>query len=267
MKTISGIAVCLFALAAGAAEHSTATYKMVAGRELQVHVVSPDGHSAGARAPAVVFFHGGGWRRGSPESAFPYAEAFAEHGIVTLAVEYRLTDAATLDDIIRDAVAAVRWTRERARGLGIHPGRIIAMGHSAGGHLAASAATLTAFDEADGYAQASPRPNALVLMAPYAATMESAGEYLPSGADIGDYEPRMNLSRRVPPTLIIQGDADTGVPPAESSAYHEALIAAGVDATLFSMPGVGHGFQEGDAKARVSERVLQFARELGYLDW
>lgn len=140
------------------------------------------------------------------------------------------------------------------------------MGHSAGGHLAASTATLTRFDDADGYAQASPRPNALALLAPYAATLETAGQYLPSGADIGDYEPRLNLSRRVPPTLIIQGDADTRVLPAESSAYHAALIETGVEAALFTMPGVGHGFREGDARARVSERVVQFARELGYLD-
>ena len=122
MKTISGIAVCLFALAAGAAEHSTATYKMVAGRELQVHVVSPDGHSAGARVPAVVFFHGGGWRRGSPESAFPYAEAFAEHGIVTLAVEYRLTDAAH----------ARRHHPRCGRGGPMDPGACARAGHSSG---------------------------------------------------------------------------------------------------------------------------------------
>ena len=93
-----------------------------------------------------------------------------------------------------------------------------------------------------------------------------AGEYLPPGADIADYEPRQNLNRRMPPTLIIQGNEDTLVVPAESSAYHDALIAAGVDSTLFEMDGVGHGFQENGAKAAVSERLVQFARDLGFLE-
>lgn len=256
----------LLPLLAGAAEYTSESYKSVGDRELRVHIVSPDGHSANARAPAVVFFHGGGWRRGSPESAFPYAEALAAQGIVTLAVEYRLVDSVTLDEIIRDASAALRWTRERARRLGVNPGQIIAMGHSAGGHLAASTVTLTRFDEADAYTQASPRPNALVLLAPYAATEETAGEYLPPRADVSDYEPRQNLTRRMPPTLIIQGRDDTGVLPAESSAYHDALIAAGADSTLFEMDGVGHGFRENGAQAAVSERIVQFARDLGFLE-
>ena len=266
MKALTGIIICIFAIIAGAAEHSTDTYKTVGDRQLQMHIVSPDGHALSARVPAVVYFHGGGWRGGSPESGFPYAEALAEHGIVTLAVEYRLADTVTLDEIIKDAGSAVRWTRERAHRLGIDPGKIIALGHSAGGHLAASTAMLRGFDEADDYTRASPRPNALVLMAPYPATEETAGEFLPAGADVADYEPRLNVNRRVPPTLIIQGDADTLVAPAESSAYNDALVAARVDSSLFLIDGVGHRFQEEGAKATVSERLVQFARDLGYLD-
>ena len=103
-------------------------------------------------------------------------------------------------------------------------------------------------------------------MAPYAATEESAGDYIPPRANIVEYEPRLNISRRMPPTLIIQGDADTTVVPAESSAYHDALVAAGVDSTLFEMDGVGHRFQENGARAAVSERLVQFARDIGFLE-
>jgi acetyl esterase/lipase len=266
MRRLAASLTCLFAVTAGAAEHSTDTYKTVGDRDLQMHIVSPDGHSISDRVPAVVYFHGGGWRGGSPESGFIYGEALAEHGIVTLAVEYRLTDTVTLDETIKDAAAAVRWTRERARRLGVDPGKIISLGHSAGGHLAASTVMLRSFDEADDYTRASPRPNALVLMAPYPATAETAGEFLPPGADIADYAPRQHIDRRGPPTLIIQGDADTLVAPAMSEAYHDALLAAGVDSTLFMVEGVEHRFQEDGAKAAVSERLLQFVTELGWLD-
>jgi acetyl esterase/lipase len=266
MRTLAASLTCLFAVTAGAAEHTTATYKTVGDRELQMHIVQPDGHSTNARAPAIVYFHGGGWRGGSPETGFIYGEALAEHGIVTLAVEYRLTDTVTLDETIKDAAAAVRWTRERGRTIGVDPGKIIAFGHSAGGHLAASTATLRGFDEEDDYTRASPRPNALALMAPYPATMETAADFLPPGADIADYEPRQHIDRRLPPTLIIQGDADTLVVPALSEAYHEALVAAGIDSTLFMVEGVEHRFQEEGAKAKVSERLLQFVDDLGWLN-
>jgi len=266
MRVLAATLTCFVAIAAGAAEHSTATYKRVGERELLIHIVQPDGHAANARAPVVVYFHGGGWSGGSPESGFVYGEALAEHGIVTLAVEYRLTDTVTLDETIKDAAAATRWTRERGRTIGADPGKILAFGHSAGGHLAASTATLRSFDEEDDYTRASPRPNALALMAPYPATMETAGEFLPTDADIADYEPRLNINGRLPPTLIIQGDADTLVLPAQSEAYHEALTNAGVDSTLVMVEGVAHRFQEDGAKDDVAERLLQFADELGWLD-
>ena len=150
MKTPAGLIASLLTLTAGASEYAVQPYKNVDDRELLMHIVSPDGHAPDARAPAVAYFHGGGWQHSSPESGFPYAEALARHGIVTLAAEYRLTDAATPDEIIADALSAIRWTRERARRLGIHPGRIVALGHSAGGHLAASTAMLPGFDEAGG---------------------------------------------------------------------------------------------------------------------
>lgn len=266
MRILAASLTCLFAVTAGAAEHSTAVYKTVGDRELLMHIVQPDGHAANARAPTIVYFHGGGWRGGSPETGFVYGDALAEHGIVTLAVEYRLTDAVTLDETIKDAAAAIRWTRERGRTIGTDPGKIIAFGHSAGGHLAASTAMLRSFDEEDDYTRASPRPNALALMAPYPATMETAAEFLPAGADIADYEPRQHINRRLPPTLIIQGDADTLVLPALSEAYHDALIDAGVDSTLFMVEGVEHRFQEDGAKDRVGERLLQFVNDLGWLD-
>ncbi len=265
MRRLAASLTCLFAVTAGAAEHTTATYKTVGDRELQMHIVQPDGHSASARAPAIVYFHGGGWSGGSPETGFIYGEALAGHGIVTLAVEYRLTDTVTLDETIKDAAAAIRWTRERGRTIGVDPGKILALGHSAGGHLAASTVMLRSFDEADDYTRASPRPNALALIAPYPATAETAGAFLPPGADVADYEPRQHINRRGPPTLIIQGDVDTRVAPAMSEAYHDALLAAGVDSTLFMVEGVDHYFREDSANDTVSERLLQFVTDLGWV--
>jgi acetyl esterase len=262
MRTLAGFFIFIVAVTVSAAEHSSAIYKTVGDRELQMYIVRPDGHTASDRSPAIVYFHGGGWRSGSPETGFVYGEPLADHGIVTLTVEYRLTDTVTLDETIKDALAAVQWTRERGRTIGVDPGKIISFGHSAGGHLAASTAMLRGFGEADDYTRASPRPNALALIAPYPATTETASEYLPQGADIADYEPRQHIDNRVPPTLIIQGDADTLVTPAVPEAYNEALLAAGTDSTLFTVEGAGHRLLKEGAR----ERLLQFITDLGWLN-
>ena len=53
MKTRFGVIVAmvgLLPLLAGAAEYATESYKTVADRELRMHIVSPDGHSASGRA-------------------------------------------------------------------------------------------------------------------------------------------------------------------------------------------------------------------------
>jgi hypothetical protein len=47
-----------------------------------------------------------------------------------------------------------------------------------------------------------------------------------------------------------------------SKAYHEALLAAEVDSTLFMVEGSAHRFQEDGAKAAVSARLPQFANDL-----
>ena len=49
-------------------------------------------------------------------------------------------------------------------------------------------------------------------------------------------------SKNNPPMLLIQGEEDPDVPVEEMIAFHEALIAAGVDSALKMLPGTGHGW-------------------------
>ena len=63
-----------------------------------------------------------------------------------------------------------------------------------------------------------------------------------------------------------RGDADTLVAPTISKAYHDALLAAGTDSTLFMVEGVDHFFREEREKDAVSERLLQFVTDLGWVN-
>ncbi|WP_147392130.1 alpha/beta hydrolase family protein [Amnibacterium setariae] len=87
----------------------------------------------------VVLIHGGFWR-GTPDyfdGPAPLAEALVARGWHVWQVEYRQTPngggfPATLDD----TAAAVEHLAVAASSLGVEPGPVVTVGHSAGGHLA-----------------------------------------------------------------------------------------------------------------------------------
>ena len=83
--------------------------------------------------PTVVWFHAGGLTGGSRHFL-----ALADAGIAQVAADYRLLgrDAATGEDCIADAAAAVAWTLARVADWGGDTNRVFVAGHSAGGYLA-----------------------------------------------------------------------------------------------------------------------------------
>jgi dipeptidyl aminopeptidase/acylaminoacyl peptidase len=54
--------------------------------------------------------------------------------------------------------------------------------------------------------------------------------------------PIFSVDARDPPTLILHGDADKGVPPSQAEAMHAALDRAGVENKLKMYPGADHDF-------------------------
>jgi acetyl esterase/lipase len=94
-----------------------------------------------ARAPVVMFVHGGAFIRGNKMvNDEVYANVlyyFARNGRLGLNVEYRLAPAVRYPDASHDLAGAVTWARENAGRLGGDPERIFFIGHSAGAtHLA-----------------------------------------------------------------------------------------------------------------------------------
>lgn len=204
--------------------------------------------------PAIVFFFGGGWTNGSPAQFEQHCRYLAARGMVAITADYRVASRqkAKPIDCVADAKSALRWVRAHATHLGIDPQRIAAGGGSAGGHLAAAIATLTAFDEPTEDAKISSVPDALVLfnpalvLAPLAGlSLDGFGERVPAermGTDPKNLSPAHHVKPGTPPTIIFHGQADTTVPYATAEAFTRAMKAAGNRCELVGTPGAVHGF-------------------------
>ena len=90
-----------------------------------------------ADAPVLVFVHGGYWRALDKRDHSFVAPAFTRHGACVVVLNYALAPAVTVPQITMQVAQALAWTW---RHIGRHGGdrkRIVVVGHSAGGQLAA----------------------------------------------------------------------------------------------------------------------------------
>ncbi|CAH0495693.1 alpha/beta hydrolase [Novosphingobium sp. CECT 9465] len=99
--------------------------------------------TAKGKAPLVLYVHGGGWKRGSKDSATGRAKPvhYPEQGYAFASINYRLVPAATVEQQAADVASALATLLARADALGIDRTRVVLMGHSAGAHLVALVGT------------------------------------------------------------------------------------------------------------------------------
>ncbi len=89
--------------------------------------------------PLILFFHGGGWVYGNLDTYDRLCRRVArDAGAIVLAVDYRLAPFYKYPTALEDCYDAFLWTRQNAANLSANPDRIIVMGDSAGGNLAAA---------------------------------------------------------------------------------------------------------------------------------
>jgi acetyl esterase/lipase len=109
------------------------------GRDLALDAYLPAG--GGAARPAVVLVHGGAWRRGDRSLMEQSGRLLARRGYASFAIDYRRDARHPFPGAVHDVARALAFVRANAGRFGIDPGRVSLLGASAGGNLAALAAT------------------------------------------------------------------------------------------------------------------------------
>jgi acetyl esterase/lipase len=201
-------------------------------------------------ATAIIFCSGGGYVRIAVNPAGDtITRRLNAAGVTVFSLKYRLSDyghPAPLQDVLR----AVRTVRARAAEFGVQTNRIGVLGASAGGHLAACAATW--WDAPEGRTGAaidtvSARPDFAVLIYPVISMAETFTHQGSRKALLGVNPPRELLERlsverhvrtNTPPVFIAATMADKTVPVENSLVFYQALRNAGV-------PGEMHVYAQG----------------------
>ena len=187
--------------------------------------------AGGDANPLLVIVHGGFWRpQYGRDQIAPMAVALAQAGWSVAAIGYRRVPGdpdVSVDDVRR----ALDVLPSR---ISHHDGRVLAVGHSAGGHLVLMAAVQPATALCGVLALA---PAADLRMAEALALGNGAAvAYLGGTADTRpDLDPCRAPAPRVP-TGLLHGDADAVVPLRVSESFHRAHR----DVQLERLPDTGH---------------------------
>ncbi|BDA86066.1 hypothetical protein Sa4125_36080 [Aureimonas sp. SA4125] len=200
---------------------------------------------ADGQTPVVVFFYGGGWDSGSKD-IYPFlGQSLASAGIIVAIPDYRIYPEVQFPAFVEDgakAVAAVvTAAREGEMGVpaGSHP--LFLMGHSAGAEIAG----LLALDRhylADAGLASMRLAGFVGLAGPYdflPLTEERYKRVFPPNRRQAS-QPVNFVTAAAPPMLLIAGDADTTVDPANSRSLGDKVRAAGGKAIVDIRPGVDH---------------------------
>jgi acetyl esterase len=249
-----------YALGAGVLEINA--QKMA--RDETVHIPTRDGATLRAKLwaehakpdlPVLLYFHGGGFTVGSPETHEVLCKHLAHLShCAVLSLDYRLAPEHTFPTAHNDAVDALEWLTKQAHQLGLDASRMAIGGDSAGGTLTAATA-IAARDAGIAlklqlmfYPGCSPEPMASAHTFEKGFLLEKSSidyfysHYMPNPADRYDprFSPLLADVSGVAPAWLGLAECDPLVD--EGVAYADHLRLAGVSVDLEIYKGVVHSF-------------------------
>jgi len=207
---------------------------------------------------AVLIAPGGGysWVVVDKEG-YEMARWLAARGVTAFVLFYRLPGdgwVAGPDTPLQDSQRAMRLIRHQAGRFGVDPGRVCAMGFSAGGHACAdllaryAAPVYAPVDAAD---RLSARPDGAAPIYPVVSMTAPAAHAGSRRNLVGEHaapalerahSPHLHIAAGAPPAFLLHAEDDPSVPVDNTLLLRSALLAAKVPVETHLFPDGGHGF-------------------------
>jgi acetyl esterase/lipase len=206
--------------------------------------------------PTLLLIHGGGE---SKSAMRPIAAQFTERGYAAVAIDFRANARGAYPISVQDAFCALAWIHTNAPAYGFDSQRVVAIGYSLGGTLAALLGTVsdpTEFMKDCPHALPKTKRLAgvvtLTLIADYSAIAKTssalrnyANTYIGAGEAQApelwkEASPIFRIGSGAPPFLVMHGAADKNITPDESKNYAAALEQAKIKVKLVIVPDADH---------------------------
>jgi acetyl esterase/lipase len=190
--------------------------------------------------PVLIYFHGGGLKRGNKY----IPEYLKEKGIIVVAVNYRFFPEVSVKEIIGDAAISVKWVYDHITKYGGNPNKIFLSGHSAGGYIISMLGLDASYLMSVGL-----DPNKIAGLIPlsgHTITHMTAREEMgigPLQPIIDQMAPLFHVKENTPPYIMITGDRELELLGRyEENAYMHRMmkLSSNKKTELYELQGYGH---------------------------
>ena len=246
---------------------------------LAVRIYQPEGPGP---FPALVDVHGGVWTNGDRSANEVMDRALAESGIVVAAVDFRQSPDHPYPAQVADVNLAIRWLKTHATDFNADANTVGGIGGSSGGHtvlLSAMRPHHPAYSYIDLPGSDADATLKYLLLgwpivdpfARYRYVQETGNDriiglseaYFLTEDSMKEGSPFQILQRGekpvLPPTLIVQGTADTNTPVPVTEQFVAAYREAGGDIELELFPDMPHLF--GNTPGPESDRCIALMKK------
>jgi alpha-L-fucosidase 2 len=237
-------------------------YAQVGKVTLRFDAHIPDGKGP---FPTAILIHGGAWVAGDRvHNVKPLMKPLSDANIAWFSISYRLAA-----DVLRNPVAAVMqmgsaetdvrraiaYVRDHAAEYRVNPNKIVLIGESSGGQLAAMAALRPDSGAAVQGVVALYTPSDLAMLMKTTSMIPDSVRDAVKGtvfdglliAGLNEFSPINSVNEKAPPFLLIHGTDDIVVPYAQSQRFCDKLRESKVSCELYTVNGGGHGVRGWEA--------------------
>lgn len=240
-------------------------YSQLPDTSLKVWYYQEQSEQQNTKRAAIIWIHGGAWVGGKANTFFANAAYCNLNNAMGFSIEYRLLNKGnySITDCIDDCVKAIQSIKAKHQQLNIDTNKIVLVGESAGGHLAAMIAL-----------QKKQIIKALVLYNPVLncntgtfikymhAPLLLNKQPLDTTQLLLTYKdkaialsPLYQVKQKLPPTLIIQGLEDKITPVNFAIAFKDSLENLHTSCKIELLPNTGHAFAVPHYKASEAQVI------------